>query len=125
MYGIEFLATVKLAPDTFFYNDIIEFIRPHLNFEHSEMWYKSIETCVETYKTLLEAGYSKDVARDCLPLSLATEIVMTANFREWRHFLKLRLSKRAHYQIREIANLIFNELTTLYPIIFPDSLKEG
>ena len=45
---------------------------------------------------------------------------MTANLREWRHFLKLRTSKAAHPQIREIAIPLLMELKSIIPIVFDD-----
>mgnify|MGYP002551455871 FL=1 len=51
-----------------------------------------------------------------LPNSLKTEVVMTANIREWRHFLRLRTSTGAHPQIREIATPLLRELQRIVPI---------
>lgn len=45
---------------------------------------------------------------------------MTADLREWRHFLKLRTSQAAHPQIREVAIPLLNELKSLIPVIFDD-----
>ena len=59
-----------------------------------------------------------------LPHSLKTELVMTANLREWRHFLKLRCSKAAHPQIREVANLLLAQLKDAIPVIFDDIQAE-
>ena len=53
-------------------------------------------------------------------VSLKTEVVMTANIREWRHFLKLRTSPAAHPQIREVATPLLKELQELVPILFDD-----
>ena len=55
-----------------------------------------------------------------MPNSLKTEIFMTANLREWRHFLKLRTSKRAHPQMREVALKIYEILREKLPVIFSD-----
>ena len=74
-----------------------------------------------SYFTLLEACiWTPEQARSILPNSLKTEIVMTMNLREWRHFLKLRCSKRAHIQMRQIANMILDEFKKEIPIIFDD-----
>ena len=59
-----------------------------------------------------------------LPNCLKTEIVMTANLREWRHFLKLRLCKGAHPDMRSLAFLILKELSNVFPIIFDDILEQ-
>ena len=63
-------------------------------------------------------------ARSILPHSLKTELVMTANLREWRHFFKLRCDNAAHPQMREIAIPILDEFKRLIPIIF-DDIQEG
>ena len=67
---------------------------------------------------MLEAGATPQIARSILPTCLKTEIIMTANFREWRHFLKLRLATGAHPQIIQIAEIIYKILSQNYPIIF-------
>lgn len=72
------------------------------------------------YKKMIECGCSPQEARAVLPNSLKTEIVMTANLREWRHFLKLRTSPTAHPQIREVAIPLLNELKVLIPVMFDD-----
>lgn len=84
-------------------------------------------TCLQSeidYTDLINAGWSPQQARSVLPNSLKTEIVMTANLREWRHVLKLRTSKAAHPQMREVMNPLLAELTEKIPEIFGDLLKE-
>lgn len=62
------------------------------------------------YKAMLSKGYKPQIARSVLPTCLKTEIVMTCNFREWIHFIKMRGSMAAHPQVREIARMIRDEL---------------
>jgi thymidylate synthase (FAD) len=78
----------------------------------------------EFYKMLLDKGWTPQQTRAVLPNSLKTEIVVTANFREWRHIFKLRCSKAAHPQMREIMIPLLNECKRLIPIIF-DDIKVG
>jgi thymidylate synthase ThyX len=59
---------------------------------------------------MIKSGCSAEIARSVLPLCLQTELVMTANFREWLHFISLRGAKAAHPQIRPIAYQISNIL---------------
>lgn len=81
--------------------------------------------CAETaYFNLLNWGLSPQEARAVLPNSLKTEVVMTANIREWRHFLKLRCSKAAHPQMREVATLLLKELQAKVRVCF-DDITEG
>lgn len=81
-------------------------------------------TCLWTqwgYLTLInEFNKSPQQARSVLPNSLKTEIVVTANFREWRHILKLRCAKAAHPQMREIMIPLHEECRRLIPVIFDD-----
>jgi len=59
---------------------------------HWVLWRDGCEAAEESYFLLLEQGATPQEARSVLPNSLKTEVVMTANIREWRHFLKLRCS---------------------------------
>lgn len=85
-----------------------------------DFWKDACEVAESSYFDLLEFGCTPQEARAVLPNSLKTEIVMTANLREWRHFLKLRTSKAAHPQIREIAIPLLMELKSIIPIVFDD-----
>lgn len=86
-----------------------------------EVWYNSMKNAEETYIFLVNGLKCKpEEARDILPNSLKTEIIITMNLREWRHFFKMRLSHRAHPQMREVAQLIFDELHNRVPIVFDD-----
>ena len=84
------------------------------------MWVRACETAEKHYFWMLECGCTPQEARAVLPNSLKTEIIMTANLREWRHFLKLRTAKNAHPQIRELALPLLRELQELLPVIFED-----
>lgn len=84
------------------------------------MWIKSCEDSEDSYFRLLEMGQSPQIARSVLPTCLKTELVMTANFREWRHFIKLRMSKAAHPDIRPLAKQVLDILFPLASGIFGD-----
>ena len=83
-------------------------------------WEQSCKQAEETYMRLLREGSTPQEARSVLPNSLKTEILMTANIREWRHFLKLRTSSAAHPQIREVAVPLLKELKEKIPVLFDD-----
>ena len=85
-----------------------------------DIWNKAMEAAEMYYFQMIEAGAKPEEARSVLPNSLKTEIVMTMNMREWRHFIRLRGSRAAHPQIREIANLIREEFVGRYPVFFAD-----
>lgn len=85
-----------------------------------EVWFKAMKVAESAYFSMLEAGCSPQEARAVLPNSLKTELIMTANVREWRHFLKLRTSDRAHPQMKEIAKMLLEKVCKLYPVFFED-----
>jgi thymidylate synthase (FAD) len=72
------------------------------------------------YNKLISQGARPEEARSILPNSLKTEIVVTMNLREWRHFLKLRTSAEAHPQMREITLPMLRQFKEKIPIIFDD-----
>lgn len=83
-------------------------------------WMQACGDAEKAYFKLLEMGATPQEARTVLPNSTATEIVVTGNYREWRHFLRLRTEKAAHPQMREITIPLLNELKERIPIIFDD-----
>ena len=69
---------------------------------------------------MIELGATPQIARSVLPNSTKTEITITANYREWRNFFKLRVPATAHPQMRELTIPLLNELKVLLPVIFED-----
>lgn len=88
--------------------------------EEYECWFETMQKIEDSYNYLIEKGVRPQEARSLLPNSLKTEIIVTMNLREWRHFFKLRTSVRAHPQMREIACAILDEFKKRIPIIFDD-----
>lgn len=85
-----------------------------------QVWRRAMETAERDYMELLQAGVKPQIARGVLPNSLKTEIVMTANFREWLHFFELRCAPAAHPQIREVADMARAILAREAPAVFGD-----
>lgn len=83
-------------------------------------WEAAMRTAETAYLNLLAAGAKPEQARSVLPNSLKTEIVMSANLREWRHVFSLRCDGRAHPQIREIMRPLLAELRERLPVVFED-----
>lgn len=79
---------------------------PKMTDEQRQAWVRGCEQAEKEYFAMLEAGATAQIARSILPTCLKTELIMTANFREWRHFLKLRMGAGAHPQVIEIAQMI-------------------
>ena len=88
-----------------------------------EVWKSACEAAEAHYFKLLELGASPEEARSVLPNSLKTEIVMTMNLREWRHFFRLRSAKRAHPQMREVSDMILKGFAERFPLFFADILE--
>lgn len=88
------------------------------------VWGAAMRATEQAYLKLIKLGATPQEARSVLPNSLKTEIVMTANLREWRHFFKLRCSPKAHPQMREIAVPLLAEFKRLIPIVFDDISAE-
>ena len=101
----------------------LTFIKPCFWSEDSDnykMWLESMEYLESVYNKMIEAGAKPEEARSILPNSLKTEIVVTMNMREWRHYFKLRTSPAAHPQIREISKALLEELREKLPVLFGD-----
>lgn len=88
------------------------------------MWKRACESAETAYFDLLNEGCSPQQARSVLPNSLKTEVVMTANIREWRHFFKLRCSPAAHPQMVEVATQLLKECREKIPVLFDDICPE-
>lgn len=95
-------------------------IRSHLSEDHYIIWKNAMELAEHYYKSLIQAGVQPQFARSVLPNSLKTEIVVTANLREWRLIFEQRTSKAAHPQIREVMIPLLGHIKTIIPIIFDD-----
>ena len=87
-------------------------------------WANLCSNAEDTYIDLVRSGATPQEARSVLPNSLKTEVVMTANIREWRHFLKLRCSPAAHPQMREVALILLDKVHDLIPVCFDDIWTE-
>lgn len=101
----------------------ITVIEPLYLAQDTRGWYQWAAGCMiaeREYFDLLDWGCSPQEACAVLPNSLKTEIVMTANIREWRHFLQLRTSPAAHPQMRELVIPLLRELQKKLPVCFDD-----
>ena len=110
------------------------FIRPSAKWAQSEeaftgpeynCWLYCLAGSQAAYLTLLAEGCSPQEARAVLPNSLKTEIVISANLREWRHILKLRTAKAAHPDMQFVMLPLLEYLKTKIPVIFEDINTEA
>ena len=105
------------------YQNELTFIRPFFwtnATEKFQIWKEAMEMAERSYLALIAKGASPQEARSVLPNSLKTEIVVTMNMREWRHFFRLRTSAAAHPQMQEIATPLLRHFQKTIPIIFDD-----
>lgn len=101
----------------------LTFIKPCFWSDDDEnflLWKSAMEEIEKIYLQMRKNGVRPEQARSILPNSLKTEIFVTMNLREWRHFLKLRTAPRAHPQMREVAIQIYKILSEKLPVIFSD-----
>lgn len=88
--------------------------------DNYNFWWSACKSAEESYMAMLSNGVKPEIARNVLPLSTATEIIMTANIREWRSVMRLRTSSRAHPQMRSIMRSLLDELKQKIPVLFDD-----
>lgn len=86
----------------------------------SKYWFNCMYNASAYYARLLSEGWTPQQARSVLPNSLKTEVVITANFREWRHIFKLRDSAAAHPQMVEIMHPLKEEFKQMISVVFDD-----
>jgi thymidylate synthase (FAD) len=91
--------------------------------KHQVIWLMALLESENYYNILINSGWRPEQARSVLPNALKTEIVTTCNLREWRHILKLRTSKAAHPQIREVMVVLLKKFKKTIPIVF-DEIQE-
>ena len=89
------------------------------------IWWSSCKSCEDAYMAMLSNGVKPEIARNVLPLSTATEIVMTANIREWRSVMRLRTTVFAHPQMRSIMRKLLDEFKSKIPVLFDDIIYES
>lgn len=100
----------------------LTFIRPFF-FENTwryNAWLNQMQEAENTYLELVNNGAKPEEARSVLPNSLKTSIVVTANYREWRHIFNLRCSPNAHPQMRELMLPLLDQFNARYPVLFED-----
>ena len=83
-------------------------------------WFNAMEDAEKHYFTMLALGATPEEARSVLPNSLKTEINVTMNLREWRHYFNLRCEEHAHPQIREVSFPLLHDFQKYLPEVFND-----
>lgn len=83
-----------------------------------DLWFGAMSYAEQSYMALLAIGMHTDQARSVLPTCTKTEVVMTANFREWEHVFKLRTSNKAHPDMRRLMVPLKERMAALHPAFF-------
>ena len=100
----------------------LTFIEPvnwcDMNEERRNLWLAHMLQTELDYMRDIELGATPQEARGMLPNALSTEIVMTANFREWRTVFNLRTSKAAHPQMRALMLDAQRQMAERIPELF-------
>lgn len=110
------------------YNGDIQFMTPYYLLDETSktyaadfnMWKTAMQFSEDNYKNAIASGDEPQQARCFLPNSLKTDIVVTANLREWRHIFKLRCAANAHPDMKLLMRPLCNYLRCRIPAIFSD-----
>ena len=108
----------------------LTFIKPKFFEEGTDSykyWENAMADAENYYFSMLDFGCTPQEARSVLPNSIKTEIVMTANYREWRHFFWLRAARKtgpAHPQMEELTVPLLYEVSGLIPVVFDDIVEK-
>jgi len=97
----------------FSYNDLVPGSQ-----NPEQIFLYSLLMAEETYNALIVSGKKPEDARDVLPIGVKTELVMTANLREWLLICNLRTAKAAHPNMRQVMSMVLDALQLKYPEIF-------
>jgi thymidylate synthase (FAD) len=88
--------------------------------EFVEDFRRDMRTIQAMYRKWRDRGLRKEDARFVLPNACVSEIVVSADFREWRHIFKLRTSPKAQWEIRQACGLMLALLKERAPACFDD-----
>jgi len=88
--------------------------------QRREAFFSITNKIKKAYIKLRELGMTKEDARFILPNATPTVVVMTANLREWRHFIKVRADSAAQWEIQAVARDVLAELYQRFPNVFGD-----
>jgi len=77
------------------------------------------------YRALRKSDWIPEDARQVLPIGIKSQIVVSANLREWRHIFKMRTSKFAHWEIRKIMGDLLVKVQKIVPVVFDDFVLAG
>ena len=117
------LASFQVRSQRYVDETSFDFVTPESiadNEEAIDIYLSLMDDIRMAYSKLVSLGIKKEDSRMVLPNACTTQIMIGANFREWRHILELRLDKHAQKEIRDVCKIIYKELITNAPNVFGD-----
>ena len=119
-FSIESTRYCNYGKDKF--DNEINFIKPVFadELDKFNIWEDTMKTIEDAYMKMVAAGYKPDEMRMILPHSVAAEVTMTANIREWKHILDLRTKKMAHPAVQQVMIPLLLNFKKNMPEIFGD-----
>jgi len=99
-------------------------VPPSVPAEQVAEFNKDMGTIRDMYAKWKARGLKNEDARFVLPNACTTELVVSANFREWRHIFKVRCYPRAQWEIREVCLKMLGQLHERAPNVFSDIMAE-
>jgi thymidylate synthase (FAD) len=99
-------------------------VPPSVSGVQVEDFNRDMEAIRGMYSKWVAAGLKKEDARFVLPNACTTEMIVSANFREWRHVFKVRCHRRAQWEIRAVCLVMLKELHRQAPNVFADLMAE-
>ncbi len=112
-----------VPPELQYPHELVDYTVPkevRIKADMSNQFEQAMTKCWTTYSWLLKQGIKPEIARYVLPNACETQIICTWNFREIRHIIKLRTSKRALPEMRVVAGEIRRLAKEMAPQVFED-----
>jgi thymidylate synthase (FAD) len=103
-------------------------ITPSIFGQWYDLWIEAMDRAEHYYMELTKLGCPAQLARNVLPNSLKTELWLTMNLRNWRHFFQLRAAGttgKPHPQMQELAVKMLKAFKDFIPIVFDDIIVGG
>jgi thymidylate synthase (FAD) len=99
-------------------------VPPSIPVEQVSEFNGDMESIRKMYAKWKARGLKNEDARFVLPNACTTEIIVSADFREWRHIFKVRCHPRAQWEIREACLIMLRLLQAQAPHVFADLMAE-
>lgn len=113
-------ASSVLLRHTWSFLDVLEYTDKNVVSEVERCILEAFLNAESSYRAGRHLGLQPQQIRDVLPTDTKSEIVVTGNIREWRHFFMLRCDKAAHPRMQLLAKQAFDKAYSLCDVVFED-----